>query len=573
MKTYKLNRIVKLTILILLATVINSYGNVTNLLPPYDETDKCMLSFRTVSDLKKATGTEGQVAILSDRDRGGIFIYNSTAIENGGTVFGKWERLYDGYVNVKWFGAKGDGITDDTAAIQSIFTLGLDMYVPKGIYMVSELNNSFSNGAFTYNIHMDQEATFKVNNNASYVLKIDGTGGPDKNGAKFQANYLSIDGNKKQFNIDGLVLKHLTRARFGLINIFNIKGIGLNIPETVKETTFDTIRLYRCGTTSGPENFKAALSITKTNTSVNDSTNNLDINVFYGIYNYGPDIYIDAVAGVRAVPRKIRIDNFFIHGNLTRSDERYPLSNPERDYRNQIYIGASQDIHFGSGILIYGANLASHVKIASPSILGGKISHVRLVFEDLYIGERFSSSEKKKTYFHGITQETGTLYVNRMKATSSFNRHYVINSIGGTCVVNHSNITYNTGSLRISNNAKTYSPKIKGITNIASIKKVSDFTYEQVGSLVNVFGYVTIDPAQTDLASTFTKLSISLPIGVVDTDQQLVGNIASTEEVVNAPVGIIKADSRNERAIATFTSNHSKRLTYLVKFSYVLTLK
>lgn len=45
------------------------------------------------------------------------------SLDNGGTVIvlsngDKYELQYSGAVNVKWFGAKGDGVTDDAAPIQ-----------------------------------------------------------------------------------------------------------------------------------------------------------------------------------------------------------------------------------------------------------------------------------------------------------------------------------------------------------------------------------------------------------------------------------------------------------------------
>ena len=82
-------------------------------------TDKVVSYFDTVLELTGYVGTDGDVLHVSDKDRGGIFIYDSTATDNGGTVFGKCVRQYSGAVNVKWFGAKGDGVTDDTESIQS----------------------------------------------------------------------------------------------------------------------------------------------------------------------------------------------------------------------------------------------------------------------------------------------------------------------------------------------------------------------------------------------------------------------------------------------------------------------
>lgn len=81
----------------------------------------------TVATISDPTCTVLGYATAGD-EGGGDFYWDSTAMEpdNNGTIImlntgtpGRWKRVYSGAVNVTWFGAKGDGIADDDAAIQA----------------------------------------------------------------------------------------------------------------------------------------------------------------------------------------------------------------------------------------------------------------------------------------------------------------------------------------------------------------------------------------------------------------------------------------------------------------------
>lgn len=97
----------------------------------------------------------GETRALTESGREGLFVFvssnlsaNVTNDPNQGVYVapasdttgasGAWRRVVAGPINVKWFGAKGDGTTDDTAAIQAAInyahTTGGALYFPAGIY-------------------------------------------------------------------------------------------------------------------------------------------------------------------------------------------------------------------------------------------------------------------------------------------------------------------------------------------------------------------------------------------------------------------------------------------------------
>jgi hypothetical protein len=75
------------------------------------------------------------------------FDASSSATANGGTILapdagtGRWIRQYSGALNVRWFGAVGNGVADDTAAIQAgadhAASIGAILIGPAGTYKVT----------------------------------------------------------------------------------------------------------------------------------------------------------------------------------------------------------------------------------------------------------------------------------------------------------------------------------------------------------------------------------------------------------------------------------------------------
>ena len=112
----------------------------------------------TIADLKALDGSHKLVYATGYHTKGDgafgshFFEWDATSIEadNGGTIIkldnvdtGRYKLKYEGSVNVKWFGAVGDGVTDDTVAIQNAInylTSGGVLKFPVGEYIHSGIS-------------------------------------------------------------------------------------------------------------------------------------------------------------------------------------------------------------------------------------------------------------------------------------------------------------------------------------------------------------------------------------------------------------------------------------------------
>lgn len=106
-----------------------------------------------IADLQAATATtltSSQAYVLgyaTASDGGeGMFVLGATTTADGGTIINdaagrSWYRQSSGAVNIKWFGANGNGTTDNTAVFDSLeLSALLEFYVPEGVFYAASIN-------------------------------------------------------------------------------------------------------------------------------------------------------------------------------------------------------------------------------------------------------------------------------------------------------------------------------------------------------------------------------------------------------------------------------------------------
>lgn len=108
---------------------------------------------------------------------------------------------YGTYVNVKQFGAKGDGVTDDTAAIQSALNGGGSIYFPQGNYKVTQPLN-----VTVYNTQLFGNASINQNGNGSVIQSYLTSGSTLNVTTTAYISNLSLNGTNAASGVNGLSL-------------------------------------------------------------------------------------------------------------------------------------------------------------------------------------------------------------------------------------------------------------------------------------------------------------------------------------------------------------------------------
>ncbi|RKN86097.1 glycosyl hydrolase family 28-related protein [Paenibacillus ginsengarvi] len=170
---------------------------IQELVPPIMTTllDESCLQTITIADMRlMAVAPTADFYVVTDEGKEGIFRYDpldTTTPDNTGTVIvtaygARFKRIHEGRgVNVKWFGAAGDGLTDDTAAIQAamdVMTDGGIVFFPDGSYrttskLIVKHRNVMLSGTGKRSIHhLNREGEHSFDRTVPSTILADHTG-------------------------------------------------------------------------------------------------------------------------------------------------------------------------------------------------------------------------------------------------------------------------------------------------------------------------------------------------------------------------------------------------------------
>lgn len=198
--------------------------------------DEDTIAINNVTALRSTPGTDGDAAVLTGYfehdDGGGSEVYwdgSSTEDDDNGMVFkvdgistGRWKRPDVGFINVKWFGARGDGIFRSGRDNElPVFDHCLEwiknheikkLYIPKGLYILqhglrTQINSAY-NGLEIYGDGPESELRFPDNANdisdvtqRLWMIRWESSASGDNYLENIYIHDLKLNGNRQKHGI------------------------------------------------------------------------------------------------------------------------------------------------------------------------------------------------------------------------------------------------------------------------------------------------------------------------------------------------------------------------------------
>ena len=184
-------------------------------------------SLSLVTDLASEAAASGYTRIVQDLERGGVFKAVNGGTVNSGTIFASatagwtWQRVYSGWANVKWWGAVGDGVTDDRAALGLARNAvgSIPLFYPSGTYLMSEGNWIKANQTW---IGVKGQSIIKMSDDCSNTITL------------VNENYLTT--GDSNITIDGLTFDGNRSGRSSSHFAVNVRiGVGTGYEENFCE--------------------------------------------------------------------------------------------------------------------------------------------------------------------------------------------------------------------------------------------------------------------------------------------------------------------------------------------------
>ena len=328
-------------------------------------------------------------------------------------------RLRD-FVSVKDFGAVGDGVTDDTAAIQAALDSGATtVFVPQGDYKTT---NSIDIPDFV-SVEFAPSVTITFDSTDFYVFDIG-------KGVKIVGNGVLIDCVNASWNGGAIQVDGVNRyaddypAALDGINVQGVsssKGTGLYLTATDAADFISFVRFSNF--TFHRMNFGLTLNCGASGDIGNVSTWHwINGNVFENFNYYGTN-YGMSLIGLTGVPAEVNGNMFINHLFQVGSTAIY-LDGASSNTFSNIYVF---DWNYGSGdAIVFGNGANSNIvfsNIRNEGITGGATNYCQTPIGEFTAPRRFKSDVNIEGYCEvdGAVTSGGDLWV---QDTSSFKTGY-----------------------------------------------------------------------------------------------------------------------------------------------------